>query len=331
MNRLFLLVTVLLTVTVFAQSPEMLSYQAVIRKSNNQLDTNATIGMKISILQGTTTGTPVYIETQVSESNQNGLVSIQIGDGFGILGTFSSINWANGPYFAKIETDPYGGTDYTITSVSQLLSVPYALFAKKAGSATEYDPTFHNSVAHGITASDTAYWNHKLNGGHYPGELFGGGVAFYVDHTGQHGLICAVAQAGEYQQWSNIIAGIGIPGQSDWDGQANSNAIMNQAGHTYSAAKNCADYINDDIGTGVYSDWYLPSFTELAKLYFALFEVNRALESDGNSATHALYKTLYWSSTEYNNLYAYYYDFHFGSAGYVGKENYLPALAIRKF
>jgi len=124
----------LLIVHVFAQSPEKMSYQAVIRDANNNLVVNHMIGMQISILQGTINGTIVYSETQTPTSNANGFISIEVGGGVVISGTFSTINWASGPYFIKTETDPLGGTNYTITGSSQLLSVPYALHAKTAES-----------------------------------------------------------------------------------------------------------------------------------------------------------------------------------------------------
>ncbi|MBK8806992.1 MAG: collagen-like protein [Bacteroidales bacterium] len=78
-----------------------------------------------------TAETTVYTEIQTPNTNANGLVSVEIGGKIG----FSSIDWANGPYFIKTETDPSGGTDYSISSVTQLLSVPYALYAKTAGSS----------------------------------------------------------------------------------------------------------------------------------------------------------------------------------------------------
>jgi trimeric autotransporter adhesin len=121
---------ILLTANVFAQSPEKMSYQAVIRNSSDALVINTTIGMQISILQGSENGTVVYSETQSPSTNTNGLVSIEIGIGAG----FSTIDWANDTYFIKTETDPAGGTNYTITGTSQLLSVPYALHAKTAES-----------------------------------------------------------------------------------------------------------------------------------------------------------------------------------------------------
>ena len=130
MKKIYSLVLGLfLTVSVFAQAPQKMSYQAVIRKSNNALVQSLPVGMKISILKGSATGTPVYVETQTATTNTNGLVSLEIGTGTAITGTFAAINWANGPYFIKTETDPNGGTAYTIAGTNELMSVPYALFS----------------------------------------------------------------------------------------------------------------------------------------------------------------------------------------------------------
>jgi uncharacterized protein (TIGR02145 family) len=93
--------------------------------------------MQISILQDSASGTPVYVETQIPTTNANGWVSIEIGGGIVVSGNFAAIDWANDTYFIKTETDPAGGTNYTITGTSQLLSVPYALHAKTAINATE--------------------------------------------------------------------------------------------------------------------------------------------------------------------------------------------------
>jgi hypothetical protein len=143
--------------TVWAQSPEKMSYQAVIRNSNNDLVINTQIGMQISILQETIDGTAVYTETQIPTTNANGLVSIEIGTGT-TSDNLSVIDWSAGPYFIKTETDPEGGTNYTIIGVSQLLSVPYAFHAKTAetvaGGITEADPVYSESQAANITATD---------------------------------------------------------------------------------------------------------------------------------------------------------------------------------
>ncbi|WP_158865195.1 FISUMP domain-containing protein [Maribellus comscasis] len=168
MKRIFTFLTALLvTGSVFAQSPQGMSYQAVIRNSNDELVTNQSIGMQISVLQGSADGTTVYKETQTPTTNTNGLVSIEIGNGTLVSGDFSSINWANGPYFIKTEADPEGGTAYTITGTSQLMSVPYALYSKTAetvtGGISETDPDFNASIAAAITEEDTARWNNMAN------------------------------------------------------------------------------------------------------------------------------------------------------------------------
>jgi hypothetical protein len=97
--------------TSFAQAPNRISYQAEVRNGSNNLVVNQLVGIRISILQGSNVGPSVYTETHTPTTNANGLVSLQIGGGTIVLGTFTSINWGNGPYFLKTETDPAGGTN----------------------------------------------------------------------------------------------------------------------------------------------------------------------------------------------------------------------------
>ncbi|MFK8037921.1 MAG: hypothetical protein AB8B74_06495 [Crocinitomicaceae bacterium] len=142
MKKLILIVNLMLiSVMTLAQAPEKMSFQFVIRDASNGLITNSSIGLQIHILQGSITGTPVYVETQSPSSNTNGLVSIEIGTGTVINGDFALIDWANGPYFIKTETDPAGGNNYTISGTTQLMSVPYALYAKTSGSGALPGPT----------------------------------------------------------------------------------------------------------------------------------------------------------------------------------------------
>ncbi|HNI17051.1 MAG TPA: hypothetical protein PLB13_21080, partial [Cyclobacteriaceae bacterium] len=114
-----LFAVILMTANVFAQAPNKMSYQAVIRNSSNALVTNSAVGMRISILQTSATGTAVYVETQNPTTNANGLATLEIGGGTAVSGNFANINWASGQYFIKTETDPTGGTSYTITGTSQ--------------------------------------------------------------------------------------------------------------------------------------------------------------------------------------------------------------------
>ena len=135
MKRISTIVAALMITAIgWAQSPEKMSYQAVVRDGSNDLITTQAVGMQISILQGGSDGTPVYVETQTPTTNANGLVNLEIGTGT-TSDDFSKIDWANVTYFIKTETDPIGGTSYTITGTTQLLSVPYALYAKTSGSS----------------------------------------------------------------------------------------------------------------------------------------------------------------------------------------------------
>ena len=136
MKKIYTLIAAIsLSSTLFAQAPQKMSYQAVVRNASNTLVANSNVGIQISILQGSATGTIVYSETHTSVTNANGLATLQIGSGTLVSGNFNSINWANGPYFLKTETDPTGGTTYSISGTTQLLSVPYALYAENSGSS----------------------------------------------------------------------------------------------------------------------------------------------------------------------------------------------------
>jgi len=146
MKRIFILFTVILIgVGAFAQVPQKMSYQAIIRNNNKVLVTNQKITMVISILQGLT---PVYVELQTATTNENGLATIQIGTGVALSGVFSKIDWGNGEHYIKTETDPTGGTNYTVVGTSQLLSVPYALYSTTSGSTS--------GGGSGVTLDDTS-------------------------------------------------------------------------------------------------------------------------------------------------------------------------------
>lgn len=132
----------------FAQGPQGIGHQAVIRDAEGNLVTNSTIGIKVSILQGSAEGTAVYSETHTPQSNANGLVTYILGQGAVESGVFAEIDWAAGPYFLKTEADPEGGTNYSISGTTQFLSVPYALHAKTA-----------ETVPEGTASGQMQYWN----------------------------------------------------------------------------------------------------------------------------------------------------------------------------
>jgi len=112
-----------------AQTPNSFRYQAVVRNASGLTLQTQNVNLRITLLQGTTTGTSVYSEEHTVTTNEFGMVNIEIGSGSTQIGTIAGIDWANGPYFIKIELDATGGNSFVEMGTTQLLSVPYALYA----------------------------------------------------------------------------------------------------------------------------------------------------------------------------------------------------------
>lgn len=112
-----------------AQSPQLMSYQAIVRDASNNLVQEEQVGVKISILKDSPSGAVSYSESHTPQTNENGMFTLEIGGGAILSGSFSSIEWNSGAYWLKTEIDPNGGTNYSISATSQLLSVPYSFHA----------------------------------------------------------------------------------------------------------------------------------------------------------------------------------------------------------
>ncbi|WP_396141411.1 DUF1566 domain-containing protein [Flavobacterium sp.] len=315
MKKLYTLLALIVLSTINAQAPQGFNYQATVRNSSGALITNQNVLFKFNIMLNSQTSLPVYSETHQAPTDDLGHIALVVGQGTATTGTFSSINWANGSYFLGIELNT--GSGYVAMGITQLLSVPYALHANTATSTT------------GNTGGFT----------HYIGELFGGGIVVSVwkDVQGvEHGLILSLTNIGA-SVWSNVDnIQIGVTAQSTIDGYTNSLAIINQSGHTNSAAKICDDYT-----AGGYTDWYLPAIFELKKCFDQVLEINQVLgETNGFEVTQEL---SYWSSTESNFTEApnsaWYCDesgvnyYNFNGCNYCrGAKNYVNKIrAVRKF
>jgi len=289
----------------FSQSvPQKFSYQAIIRNATGQALNSQSVSVRLSILQGSETGNAVYVETHTITTNAVGQIGLQVGGGVVVSGQISQINWSSGPFFIKTETDPTGGINYTISSTSQLLSVPFALFSANGplgpqgepGPAGEPGPIGLTGPA-GEPGPQGPIGNPGSGGfSHYPGEQFGGGVVFHVykDETGtEHGLIVALINQSDNTTWSNIT-NVATGANSTWNGLANSNAIVAQPGHTSSAAALCLNLVS-----GGFDDWYLPSNFELYQLGNNLYSVNKSLSTiSGATELFSGFDYTYWSSTE---------------------------------
>jgi hypothetical protein len=359
MKKITLLSTLcflLLTLVVKAQTPpNAFNYSAVARNAAGQPIATTTVGIQISILKTSTTGAVQYSENHVVNTDAYGLFNLVIGAGAVQSGSMATIDWSNDNYYLKVDMDATGGTNFLTMGTTQLLSVPYAMYAKSAGSvnggANEIDPVFGASVANGITGPDTTNWNNKQNqlvagsnisivgntisasgGGfsHYIGEEFAGGVIFHLwkDAQGtEHGLIVDKTDLSTAQVWSNIDASsIGSAAQSSWDGLSNSNAIVSQAGHTSSAAALCLNSSN-----GGQNDWYLPSLDEISLLWHSRFNVNKTLSIISGSTVLPNSAT-YWSSLEYSAVAAWSFSFDdgYGTSNMLKMDAYYVR-AVRAF
>ena len=151
----------------FAQAPDGFKYQAVVRNAGNTIITNQAVGIRMTVQQGSIGGTTVYSESFSETTNAYGLVNLEIGSGIVISGSFSAIDWANGPFYIETAIDITGGNAYVVMGTSQLLSVPYALHAQTAESVindqvndADADPT--NELQIISFSNDTLYLS---NGG----------------------------------------------------------------------------------------------------------------------------------------------------------------------
>ena len=279
-----------LSLSSFGQAPEGFKYQAVVRDAGNTILNNQSVGMRMTIQQGSIGGTAVYQETFSTTTNAYGLVNLEIGNGTVVTGTFATIDWANGPYFIETAVDVTGGTSYAVMGTSQLMSVPYALYAKTSGNgqgpvgpqgpqgqagADGIDgvtgpqgpagadgqggvTTAGTNVT--ITGSGTVSDPYVVNAnGGTPTYTIGlwpelGGYVFWVSADGKHGLVAETQDQG-YTSW--------------YEAQ---NLISNPSNHSVNGQK--------------FRDWRMPTRFELNEMYVQRVAI-------GGFASNG-----YWSSTE---------------------------------
>lgn len=331
MTKLILSLVAIATISIiaFGQAPEGFKYQAVIRDAGNIILNNQSVGIRMTIQQGSIGGTTVYQETFAPTTNAYGLVNLEIGSGTVLSGNFTTINWANGPYFIETAVDVTGGTSYVVMGTSQLLSVPYALHSGTADIVindqvddADADPTneiqtinragttvtlsngggsYEDSINIYTAGTGIDITNNVISvsggGGHYVGELYGGGVVIHVDHTGQSGLIMSLEDLS-----TSAPAGTFALPTSYWDGATNTtNAIPLSA--PGSGVILCSNY-----NAGGFTDWYLPSRDEMRIIVDNLYEANKAIDLDGDPLTTTIDEGLYQTSSSHTGGH-YYYSF----------------------
>jgi hypothetical protein len=343
MKKIFtILVLIAMAASLAGQSPEKMSYQAVIRNSNGALIINSNVKIRVQILQTSEFGAPFYDETHTVTTNENGLATIEIGGGTvepGSAHVFADINWSLGPYFLKTLIDPSGGTTFSITGTTQLLSVPYALYAKNSetpgpqgpqgpagndGAPGPQGPAGNDGTAGlqgpvGPTGATGATGGYPV---HTVGESYGGGIVFYVYDNGQHGLIAATTDHNTTLKWTDVsyintrarASGVGA-------GKANTAIILGAQGsvdESVFAATVCNEY-SVTVGGVTYGDWYLPSKFELHLLYL------------NKSAVGGFAGLYYWSSTEQSSSTAFVQHFGIDDQASDWKISAYNVRAIRAF
>jgi len=122
-----------------AQAPQGFNYQATVRNSAGDLIVNANVYFKFNVIQGSLTAVPVFTETHYVPTDDLGQVNLVIGEGTASTGTFSELDWSLGSYYLGIELDT--GNGYVAMGTTQLLSVPYALYAENSGNSTPTTPS----------------------------------------------------------------------------------------------------------------------------------------------------------------------------------------------
>ena len=165
----------LMPFALYSQSPQGFNYQAVVRDAEGQVVKDQAVGLRLTILQGSESGTAVYSETHQVVTNAFGVVTMVVGRGNAELGDFSTIDWESGPYFLKVEADLTGGSNYETLGVSALMSVPYALQAGTVGSLTRLE------VQGDDPDSDSALFVVRRKDGQVVFAVYNEGVRIYVD------------------------------------------------------------------------------------------------------------------------------------------------------
>jgi trimeric autotransporter adhesin len=148
MKKIFTFLAFVVTIVTFAQAPQGFNYQATVRDNAGQLLLNQIVLVKFNILQNSAAGTVVFSENQTANTDDLGHINLVVGSGTPSIGTFSTINWGTGSYYLGIELNT--GTGFVAMGTTQLMSVPYALYANSAGGST---------IANGTTVGEMLFWN----------------------------------------------------------------------------------------------------------------------------------------------------------------------------
>tara|TARA_R110000772_G_scaffold175972_1_gene287680 strand:+ start:484 stop:1389 length:906 start_codon:yes stop_codon:yes gene_type:complete len=295
-------IVLLLLVTVGMYAQDGINYKALIKDNLGAVVANQTIDVRFTIIADTGP-TNVYIETHTgATTDANGIVILTIGSVITpTLGVFADIAWSSDTHSLKVEIDIEQDASFVDMGTTQFMSVPYALHAETAESVTS---------TCGLAIGDT----HQ------------GGIIFYLDASGCHGLIAAPSdQSTGIAWWNGSFVDTYAYGNGIGAGEGNSQGIRWWQG---SCSSCYASELCQNLSLGGYTDWYLPSKYELNLMYENIGQGDAlGLGNIGNFVN-----SFYWSSTETNFVNAWVQSFDSGSRGFVNKDRtYSSVRAVRAF
>ncbi|MBI3260133.1 MAG: hypothetical protein HYZ54_11765 [Ignavibacteriae bacterium] len=223
---LFMMVFMACTYSMYAQAPSGINYQAVARSSSGVVMSNKTIGVRISILAGSASGSADYVEKHSVSTNQFGLFNLIIGGGTAQTGTFSSINWGGGSKFLKLEVDTNNGSSYTTLSSTQMMSVPYALYAEKSGSGS----------SSGVSGSGTTNYVSKFTGSTAIGNssIYDNGTSVAIGTTSPNAnnkftVTSSGTIAGLFENTNGSNSSVGLQGLFTNSGQYDATGVLGKS------------------------------------------------------------------------------------------------------
>ena len=341
MKKIKLLFTLFLLISISVQAqvpPNAFNYSAVARDAAGEPIANTAIGIQVSILQGSTSGTSLYVENHSVNTDDFGQFDLVIGGGAVQSGSMENISWNTDDFYLQIGMDANGGTNFLTMGTTQLLSVPYALHAATAdsligGSSTQIDSA---SIADmGFTTNSGCGLN--------IGDYHAGGIIFYLEPDGCHGLVVKENdEPGTYQLFSQDI-GSGFY-TSDSDGYSNTKYTIqvceflnNISGNTISCP---AFSVCDNLTYNGYSDWFLPTRKEMQFIITNLY--HEGLLNNIQEAQYGEFVLGYWtctfdeSNTNGSSFFSSYFTFSGSNKmGILSLDNdedqFLHVRAVRKF
>ena len=280
-------------------------YNTLVMSNSKILLKNTNLGIKVSIYKGSEKGELIYSEVQQVKTNPKGNLQIEIGYSYVLAGKYSNFDFSSGPYFIRLDIDPKGGTEYSIN-----ITRPFV------------------NRASGIQSNFKFAVGSKVIQKRYIGELWGGGIIFYLnkDSLGnEHGLIASLHDISKSARWGlNGIDFFGFKNASI--GKDNTKAMITNGAEPGTAAFICTKYSHDG-----YKDWYLPAIKELMLLYEVRGIIDEVLDKDKSDKTKGLERKQYWTSTGYSASTSWFYSFYNGGATNYGKNFVFNVRAIRTF